>query len=186
VKRYQVDRRSVIELNGCTAEENGRNKRRLNRNEVVSIGLALAVVCSLLACQTAPQTPPASPPPTPAYTAFSPQTPSPYTPAQPMRQLVPGLMVRTTYKAESRGRYQVEIWEMLVGAGKKSEAATLPGAAVIEIASGEGTFTIAGNAREVRTGDVFSIDEGQQVVIEGRSQGTGLMIRATVIRGAAR
>jgi hypothetical protein len=56
VKRYQVDRRSVIELNGCTAEENGCNKRWLNRNEVVSFGLALAVVCSLLACQTAPQT----------------------------------------------------------------------------------------------------------------------------------
>jgi mannose-6-phosphate isomerase-like protein (cupin superfamily) len=150
-------------------------------------GMVVAL-CSAPACtpssQQQPPSPPPSPPPVPTYTAHSPQTPWNYEPQQLMREHAPGLMVRTMYVAESRGKDQVEIWEMLVGAGKKSGPVTLPGAAVIEIASGEGVFTIAGRPREARTGDAFSIDEAQQFTIESRTQGTGLMIRATVIRQA--
>jgi len=144
--------------------------------------LALAL-CWASACTTA-QAPP-SPPPSPpalAYTPFSPQTPSGYTPSQPLRELRPGVLARTIYTAETRGRYSVEIWEILAGGAKISDSVTLPGAAVIEIASGQGVFTIAGKTREVRTGDVFSFDEGQPFTIENRTPGGGLMIRASVIR----
>lgn len=145
-------------------------------------GMAVAL-CSALGCGPSEQPPP-SPPPVPAYTAYSPQTPWNSEPQQLMREYAPGLMVRTMYVAESGSRHQVEIWEMLVGAGKKSGPVTLPGAAVLEITSGEGVFTIAGRPREARTGDTFSIDEGQPCSIESRTQGAGLMIRATVIRQA--
>jgi hypothetical protein len=100
-----------------------------------------------------------------------------------MHEYAPGLMVRTMY-AEPRGRHHVEIWDMLVGAGQKAGPVTLPGAAVIEIASGEGVFTIAGKPREAGIGDAFPIDEGQLFTIESQASGTGLMIRATVIRRA--
>ena len=103
-----------------------------------------------------------------------------------MREFSPGLMVRTMYTAESRGPHRVEIWEMLVGAGKKVGPVTLPGAAVLEINSGEGVFTVAGSPRDARIGAALSIDEGQPFTIESRPQTTGFMIRATVIRRAGR
>lgn len=142
------------------------------------IALSLASGCK------ASEQPPKSSPPVPTYVAFSPQTPSDYKPARPMRQLVPGLMVSTMYISEPTGRHHVEIWDLLVGAGKKSDPVTLPGAAVIEIAAGQGVFTIAGKPHEARMGNAFSIDEGQSFTIVNRTQGEALMMRATVIRRA--
>lgn len=151
----------------------------------VKWGPVLALVCLQMACRpTAQDAPPASPPPAPAYVAQAPPNPPTYTPAKPMQRLVPGVMMRSMYVAEPSGRHQIEITELLVGAGKKSEPFALSGAAVWEIASGAGSVTIGGKVREIRSGDVFAIDEGQQTVIESR-QGD-LMIRATVIRRAGK
>lgn len=148
----------------------------------------LATACLFTgACQSRSQTVPASPPPVPAYTPFSPQTPAASVPATPMRQFAPGLMVRTMYAipaGTAGARHQVEIWELLTGPGRKAEKVTLPGAAVLEVASGQGTLGINGKPREVRTGDVLAVNEGDSLDLESRAGGvaSGLMIRATLVR----
>lgn len=142
---------------------------------------ALAFVAAFsYACQTAPQPPPSSPP------VLTPQVLAPtnlanYSPNNPYRQLVPGLMVRTLYVAETRGPNRIQVWELLVGPGQKTGAFTLPGSGVLSISSGQGIVTTAGASREVRTGETTVVDEGAEIQIENRTDGAGLMIQATLV-----
>ena len=103
-------------------------------------------------------------------------------PLQPLREFAPGLMARTLYVAESNDPYRIEVWDLLVGPGKKTSAVSLPGAAVIEIRSGRGVLTIAGKAGDVAQGAVISVNDGDQLAIENRAPDVGLIMRATVVR----
>lgn len=151
------------------------------------VSVAILGVLGLSGCQPGSKTLPPSSPPVVVYTAHSPQNAAATnTPAGAvMRQHTPGLMARTLFVSESPGsRHRVETWEMLVGPGKKSEPAMLPGAAVLEIASGTGRIAIAGKSQEVKTGDVVAANEGDSLAFEAQSPGSGLLIRATVVRRA--
>ena len=145
-----------------------------------SVAVLAFVAAFSYACQRAPQPPPSSPP------VLTPQVAPPtnlanYSPNNPYRQLVPGLMVRTLYVAETRGPNRIQVWELLVGPGQKTGAFTLPGAGVLFITSGQGVVTTAGAAREVSTGQTTVVDEGAQIQIENRTAGAGLMIQATLV-----
>jgi len=99
------------------------------------------------------------------------------------RQYAPGLLARTVYKADQTGDLNVEIWDLLVGPGKRSEAATLPGGAVFEIRSGNGAVTIAGKRRDVKTGATLSLDDGDSFQIENTSADEPVSIRLVLIHG---
>ncbi len=134
---------------------------------------------SLLACKRpGPPVPGAQ---EPQKALMTPPAFSTYTPQEPFRQLAPGLLARTAYVAEKGGRYGIEMWDLLVGPGKKSGAATLPGAAMFEVRSGRGTVTVSGKPREVQMGATFSLDEGAEFIIENRSPDVGMAIRVTLI-----
>jgi hypothetical protein len=100
----------------------------------------------------------------------------------PFKQYAPGLLARTIYKADQTGDLEVEIWELLVGPGKKSEAAKLPGAAVAEVRAGEGMVTIGEKRRDLKSGTGFSIDDGEAFQIENNSKEEGLALRVVLIR----
>ena len=100
----------------------------------------------------------------------------------PFKQFAPGLMARSIYKAEQTGDLDIEIWEMLVGPGKKSEPARLPGAGVAEVRGGTGVATIGEKRQELKSGTGFSIPEGQTFQLENSSQEEGLELQVVLIR----
>ncbi len=125
----------------------------------------------------------------PAITSVPSPTPSidrtqlaPEAQQNPFKQYAPGLLARTIYKAEQTGDLEVEVWELLVGPGKKSEAAKVPGAAVAEVRSGSGVVTIGEKRRDIKSGTGFSIDDGEAFQIENSSQEEGLALRVVLIR----
>jgi gentisate 1,2-dioxygenase len=139
-------------------------------------------VLAALTLMTACQKPPSPPKPEPQKPAPPPVSLSSYTPQRPYKQYSPGLLAQTAYVAPNTGRHAVEIWDLMVGPGKKSEPATLPGAAVFEVRSGAGIITAAGRRREVKSGATLAVNEGESFAIENRTPDGALMIRATVIR----
>jgi hypothetical protein len=139
--------------------------------------LAVAIVAAQ-GCQGAPAPAQSQPPATPA--AVGPF--SEYSPAQPYRQFAVGLLAQTAYVADADGPFAVELWDLIVGPGQRSEPATLPGGAVFEIRSGTGRVTVAGQDREAPMGATFSIPEGQPFTVVNGSADQALTIRATVVR----
>ncbi len=99
-------------------------------------------------------------------------------PRNAFKQLVPGLLVRTRYVAE--GRPAVEIWDLLVGPGQKSEKARLPGAAVLEVRSGRGMLR-AGKPTELRIGASLALAENEDFSLANTDPEAPLILRATII-----
>jgi hypothetical protein len=121
----------------------------------------------------------AAPPPTPAIdrTQLAPDALE-----NPFKQYAPGLLARTIYKAEQTDDLDIDIWELLVGPGMKSEAAKLPGAAVAEVRSGTGVATIGGKSQDLKSGAGFSIPDDEAFQVENRSKEDGLSLRVVLIR----
>jgi hypothetical protein len=147
--------------------------------------IAMALPAVLLACApreenvVAPQTATPTTTPTPAIDRAQ---LAPDAQQNPFKQFAPGLMARTIYKAEQTGDLDIEIWEMLVGPGKKSEPARLPGAGVAEVRSGTGVATIGEKREELKSGTGFSIPEGATVQFENSSQEEGLSLQVVLVR----
>ena len=147
--------------------------------------VAMALPAVLLACApreetvVAPQTATPTTTPTPAIDRAQ---LAPDAQQNPFKQFAPGLMARTIYKAEGTGDLDVEIWEMLVGPGKKSEPAKLPGAGVAEVRSGTGVATIGDKRQELKSGTGFSIPEGATFQLENSSQEESLDLQVVLVR----
>ena len=110
-------------------------------------------------------------------------------PRDPYKELVAGLLMRQRYAAE--GRPAVEVWDLMVGPGKTTQPARLPGAGVLEVRSGRGVLRVgparpirAGSARPLRTGVVLALDDTAEFILVNEDKETPLILRATVIRGA--
>ena len=144
--------------------------------------LLVVAIVAAQACQRAPAPAAASaqgqPPTAPA--AAGPL--SDFSPAQPYRQLAQGLLAQTIYTADADGPFAIEVWDLIVGPGQRSEPAALPGAAIFEIRSGTGRVTVAERDREAKMGATFSIAEGERFTIVNGSPDQALTIRVTVVR----
>ena len=101
----------------------------------------------------------------------------------PYKQYAAGLLARTVYRTDESPRFRVEIWDLLVGPGKKSDPVTLPGGAVLEVRAGAGTISAGENTREVKLGTTMAIEDGQSFQIQNGSTDSALSIRAVVIQG---
>jgi mannose-6-phosphate isomerase-like protein (cupin superfamily) len=109
------------------------------------------------------------------------------TPAEPAyRQLVPGLLARTRFVAPTNGDRRVELWDLLVGPGKRSGPATLPGGAVLEVRGGSGRITVGDKDQELRTGATLAVPDGASFRLVNGRDDLGLSIRATVVAGGRR
>ena len=109
------------------------------------------------------------PPPAGEIPASSYQAQNPYV------QLAQGLFTRTMYAAASGTGYRVEVRDLLVGPGQRTEEVSLPGAAVLEFRSGNGAITAGGKRQEFAARSTFVLSEGQAFVIENSAE-----IRATI------
>ena len=95
-------------------------------------------------------------------------------------QYAEGLLARTIYVSEG-GPQRVEIWDLLVGPGRRTAPFRLPGGAVLETRSGQGNVTVSGKQYRVTTGTPFTADEGSEIVLVNGNSDIGLYVRAIVI-----
>ena len=133
------------------------------------VAVALGVVVVLSAGDGAAQATRRQIPSTPAY-----------------QQLVPGLLARTRFVAPATAERRVELWDLLVGPGKRSAPVTLPGGAVLEVRGGSGRITIGDKHQELRTGTTLSVADGTSFQLANARNDLGLSIRATVVIGGRR
>src|SRR5258706_11595748 len=97
--------------------------RRQSGSRALVIGLILAAAFTPGCQRGRPPAAGQAEPPKPV----APVRLSSYVPDKPYQEFAPGLLAQTVYVADAGGPYRVEIWDLLVGPGKKSGAAKLPG-----------------------------------------------------------
>jgi len=91
---------------------------------------------------------------------------SSYQPRNPYAQLAPGIATRTLFETSSDRGYRVEVRDLLVGPGKRTENVSLPGAAVFDIRSGIGVITIGGRPQNLTVGSTFTVADRETFTIE--------------------
>jgi hypothetical protein len=157
--------------------------------------LMLSVVLLGVSCKarTPPPTPEPSTTPRPqgvgAEGQLAAEVPSPKElvagePKDAYRSFAPALLVRTRFAppADKDARSAIEIWDAMVGPGKASEKARLPGAAVIEVRSGTGVLTVGSKPQELRAGTTATIDDGADFTLTSSDKDAPLILRVTIIR----
>jgi len=107
-------------------------------------------------------------------------------PTDPLKELAPGLLARTIYTAEGSEPYRVEIWELVVGPGMKSETTALAGGVVLEVRGGRGYITIDDKRQELRLGATLAVDDGHKFALENADKESPLSLRGVVISAASR
>jgi hypothetical protein len=108
-----------------------------------------------------------------------PQQPPPDT-GRTYRQFAEGLLVREVYT--TRDRVVVDIWDLMVGPGKTSAPASLPGSVVLEVRSGSGSL-VQGDRREaLRLGTVLSLPAQARFSLTNASRTQPLVLRAIIAR----
>jgi mannose-6-phosphate isomerase-like protein (cupin superfamily) len=90
-------------------------------------------------------------------------------PAKPFSKFADGLATRTLFQASDGAGTQVEVRDLLIGPGQKTESTSLPGAAVLEIRSGGGTIQIGEKQQELTSGATLSVPEKAAFTIENKS-----------------
>lgn len=112
---------------------------------------------------------------------------SKYKPKIEFHELARGLLSKSVFDTakgaaaiQAQG-YRVEVRTVMVGPSKSTEEATLPGGAVFEVRSGNGTINIGGSTREIDTGSTFGVSEGEPFRLANESK-NGLALRVYVIR----
>ncbi len=107
---------------------------------------------------------------------------SPYTPAHPFSELMPGVLSRTIFEAAGPSGYRVEVRDLRVTAGRRGEDIKLPGAAFFEVRSGSGAILVGGKRQELQAGSTAAVSEGQAFTLDCAA-GQPLTIRAYLVRG---
>lgn len=102
-------------------------------------------------------------------------------PAKPFSKLADGLATRTLFQASDGAGTQIEVRDLLIGPGQRTESASLPGAAVFEIRSGDGTIQIGEKQRELTLGVTLSVPEKAAFAIENKSD-VPMTIRAFLFK----
>jgi hypothetical protein len=99
-----------------------------------------------------------------------------------LKQVAPGLLGRPIYTAEApAAAYRVQVWELLVGPGRRSEPTTFPGALVLEVRSGSGAITIDDKRQDVKIGTTLAVHDGSRFAIENTDKEAALSLRGVVI-----
>jgi hypothetical protein len=106
---------------------------------------------------------------------------SSYKPAIPYEEMGPSILGRKIFDAAGPAGYRIEVRDLRVDARRKAEDIRLPGASFLEVQSGSGILTMAGNRRELPSGSTFSVPQGQAFTLEATSD-QPLTIRARLVK----
>lgn len=99
-------------------------------------------------------------------------------------ELADGLWFRRVLETEApSGLYSVEVWGLLVGAGRSTERAALPGAAVLLIRSGRAVLVTENGKQELELGSTAFVPEGVAAGFVNPDQERPAILRAVILSG---
>ena len=104
---------------------------------------------------------------------------SSYAPKNPYKEVAPNLLARTLFETAGPGGVKIEVRDLFVPPGKTTEKVTLPGPAIFEVLSGEGTMTTGEKSQDLRIGAAFSVTQGASFSLENKDI-MPLVVRARV------
>jgi hypothetical protein len=107
----------------------------------------------------------------------------PIVPLPNYQQLVAGLLVRTRFVTDAGPNRRIEVWDLLIGPGMRSDATQLAGGAVIEVRGGSGQIVMGDQSQELRPGATLAIPDRTSVQFVNGRNDLGLAIRATLVIG---
>ena len=105
---------------------------------------------------------------------------SPATSKNSYKEVAKNLLERTIFEAAGPSGTQIEIRDVFVAPGTKVETISLPGPAVLQVVSGEGSATIAAKRQELKMGTSVTFPQDTSCTLE--SQGImPLVLRAHIV-----
>jgi hypothetical protein len=89
--------------------------------------------------------------------------------ANPYTEAGKGLLVRTIFQTDGPQGTRIRIQDFLVAPGQTTVNVSLPGAAVVEVRSGNGSIVVRERREEITSGRTVSISEGESFAIENNT-----------------
>jgi quercetin dioxygenase-like cupin family protein len=96
------------------------------------------------------------------------------------REISSGVFTRTVYRTAPDATPKVEVRDLEIAPGKTLERLALPGAAVLEVRSGRASARVGPATRQVQTGAVLAVSEGEALGLDNRGD-VPLSVRLYVI-----
>jgi hypothetical protein len=149
------------------------------KKRIFSLPMATALaifVCLLTGCQNEPerQSTPLLAEARPDETNFS-----PYAPRNPYQEAGKNLLARTVLETPGPAGTRIELRDLFITPGTTAEKVSLPGAAILEVLSGEGKITTAEKSQELTQGTSVSLAQDATCSLESRGI-TALVLRARI------
>lgn len=92
-----------------------------------------------------------------------------------------GVVRRGVFMSKARSNFSVEIWDMMAAIGTRSSKIYFPGAAILEVRTGNARFIVDGKTTELKMGSTLVINEGSSLEIETQKEQKPVNFRAIVI-----
>lgn len=105
---------------------------------------------------------------------------SPAASKNPYKEVAKNLLERTVFETPGPSGTQVELRDVFVAPGSKAESVSLPGPAVLQVVSGEGSATIGGRSQELKMGTVVTLPQDATCALESRGV-MPLVLRAHIV-----
>ena len=96
------------------------------------------------------------------------------------QETTPGLLSRPAFKADA-GDTTVEIIDLLVGPGRRSEPMVLSGGALLDVQGGTATLLVDGKGQSVQPGKVVPIAPNRRIAIDNSRSERSLVARLIVL-----
>lgn len=95
-------------------------------------------------------------------------------------ELSSGVFTRTVYRTAAEAAPKVEVRDLEIAPGKTLAQLALPGAAVLEVRSGQASARVGTATRQLQTGAVLALSEGEALGLDNRGD-VPLSVRLYVI-----
>lgn len=105
---------------------------------------------------------------------------SPAASKNPYKEVAKNLLERTVFETVGPSGTRVELRDVFVAPGTKVENVSLPGPAVLQVMSGEGSATIGGKSQELNVGTTVTLPQDTSCALESRGI-TPLIFRAHIV-----
>jgi hypothetical protein len=105
---------------------------------------------------------------------------SPSTAKNPYKEVATNLLSRTIFETTGPNGIKIEVRDLFVPPGKTAEKVSLPGAALLEVLSGDGKMTSGEKSQELRIGMTVAVAQDAAFSLESRDI-EPLVLRARVL-----
>lgn len=143
-----------------------------------SIGIIfLAFVCLQTGCQSEPER---ANTPLLAEARSDESNFSPAASKNPYKEVAKNLLERAVFETAGPPGTQLELRDLFVAPGTKVENVSLPGPAVLQVVSGEGSAIVGGKSQELTMGTALTLPQDTSCALESRGV-MPLVLRAHIV-----